>query len=661
MRENFAQYCRVISGLLLSALVLACWPQASRADLTYVYAVQLSAVVQTNPPQITLNWESDPLGPTNYLVFRKLKEDIGWGAPTASLPGSALSFTDTNVAIGSSYEYQVSKSVVVNTGYSDGYIGYGYIYAGVEAPLQDQRGTVVLVVATNSTTGLDADLAQLKSDLVGDGWQVLRHDVSSNDTPNAVRSLILADYDTDPANVNTVFLFGHVPILYSGYLDYDEHGPRTVAADAFYGDVNNDWPTDIDPTNRPSYLPSDVQLMVGRVDFFDMPGNGAPTPWPSETALLQNYLRKEHLWRTHQIKVQRQALMGNRTGDYQGEAFAASGYRNFEPFVGPAKIIEANVADAAPDSERWISLETTGSYLWSYGCGGGTTTSIGSLGTHADDYYDVFSTDIVGQDAKAVFVMLFGSHLGDWQNTDDIMRSVLATPTMGLTCCLVGRPHWYCHHMALGETIGYSARLTMNNSSLYLNQSNTFTRAVFISLMGDPTLRADPVAPPADLTLVQSTNGVTLNWSASPDNVVGYHVYRARSPVGPFSRLTDSAVGATQFTDTNPPPAGCTYMVRAVALTSYFSGSYFNASEGIFNGNAPLPLVAQAHLVPGVGVQLTWSSQPGAVYHVEATPILSVPAWSNISGSLTAPGVSTSWLDFNAATVPQRFYRIVSP
>ena len=87
--------------------------------------------------------------------------------------------------------------------------------------------------------------------------------------------------------------------------------------------------------NDPSFLPSDVELMVGWVDLFNLPGAGAATPWPSELELLRIYLNKDHDWRNKLINVPRRALLGNRFGDFGGEAFAASGFRNFEPLVGP--------------------------------------------------------------------------------------------------------------------------------------------------------------------------------------------------------------------------------------------------------------------------------------------------------------------------------------
>jgi hypothetical protein len=521
---------------------------------------------------------------------------------------------------------------------------------------------VVLLVGSESTVGLDYELARLQTDLIGDGWQVLRHDISTNDTPDNVRSWVLNDYWAAPDQVNTVFLLGHVPVLQSGYLNYDGHGARPMPADAFYGDVYYDWPTD--PSNSPSYLPSDVPLMVGRVDFFDMVGNGAPIPWPSETELLRNYLDKDHNWRQKLLSVQRRALMGNRRGDEDGQATAASGYRSFEPMVGPGNTVEANIQDEAPVPERWMPMLAAGSYLWAFGNGGGLDYSIGYLGT-SGIYNEVWSTDIVGQDANVAFVMLFGSHLANWDHEDNIMRSVLATPTFGLACCLSGEPHWFFHHMALGETIGYSTRLTLNNSTLYQTQEDDFTRAVYIALMGDPTLRLEPIVPAANLNATPAPGQVSLNWSDSTEpGLAGYHVYRANSPNGPFSRLTGEPLTQTSYIDSNLPSGTYTYMVRAVALVINPSGSYFDPSQGMFTtvtttGGAA-PVVLQAALVAG-GLQLSWNSQAGVIYHVECANGLNAGGWSDLTGSITAAGPTTSWTDPTVRFQPYRFYRISSP
>jgi hypothetical protein len=405
------------SPLLLVAVATAFAAFTGFADDTFVYAVQVNASVQGSPPKLQLRWEPDPYGARSYTVSRKGRNAAAWG-PGTVLPGNATGFTDGNVVVGGQYEYQVVKA-------GQGYTGYGYVYAGINVPLRDKRGKVILIVANTYAAALAPELARLKSDLIGDGWQVVRHDVSPNDSAGKVRNLIIADYHADPLNVKALFLFGHVPIKRSGTLEYDGHGARPMPADAFYGDVNGDW------SRNPSYLPSDVELMVGRVDFFDMPGLAASTPWPSELEMLQNYLNKDHAWRHKLFTVPRQALMGNRVGDEGGLASAASGYRNFTPLVGPENIVEANVQDNAPPYERWIALLTAGRFLWAYGCGGGGSSSMSQLGTHGI-YNDVWSSDIIEQDAQAVFSMLYGSHLGEWDVTDNIMR---AMTTSCAPCC----------------------------------------------------------------------------------------------------------------------------------------------------------------------------------------------------------------------------------
>jgi len=635
---------------LLSACLLGLTAGNLQAeDDTFVYAVQISATVQTAPPQITLQWQPDPYGANTYTVYRKAKSDNAWGSPIAVLSGSISNYTDTTVSVGAAFEYQIIKAATL------GYKGYGYIYAGISAPLTESRGTLILITATESTASLTNELARLQADLAGDGWFVIRHDVSSADTPASVRSLITNDYYADPANVKSVFLLGHVPILHSGNLNYDGHLARPMPADAYYGDVDGDW------SANPDYLPSDVELMVGRVDLFNMPGNGAPVPWPNEVELLRNYLNKDHNWRHKLVTAQRRALMGDLRGAEGGEATSTSGYRNFEPLIGPGNTINANVDSGL--TNRWISNLGAGSFLWAYGCGAGQPYACSGLGTNDGTFYDVWSTDVVGQNAQAVFVMLFGSWFGNWDDTDDLLRSVLATPTLGLTACIAGRPHWYVHHMGLGEPIGYSTRVTMNNSTLYQNQTNLLHRAIFISLMGDPTLRQDQVAPPSNLTATANSNTVSLSWSASPDSVLGYHVYRSTSPAGPFSRLTSFLLTNTSFQDPNLPSGAYTYMVRSVKFQTTPSGTYYNPSQGIavsanLTFSPPITLLSTRS---GNGLVITWNSQPGTLYHVQSKDALTQANWTILSASITASGFTSAWTDTNFGTRNQRFYRISSP
>src|SRR5437016_2919280 len=168
-------------GLLLGLLA-----QGVKAETTWMYTVQINASVQTAPPRISLNWAPDPYSANSYTVYRKARDEAVWGAGTA-LSGSATGYVDTAVAVGSTYEYKVVKVTTNYTGYGYGYHGYGYIYSGINAPLIDNRGKLVLIVASNCAASLSNELARLQSDLTGDGWIVLRHDVPTNGTPASVR------------------------------------------------------------------------------------------------------------------------------------------------------------------------------------------------------------------------------------------------------------------------------------------------------------------------------------------------------------------------------------------------------------------------------------------------------------------------------------------
>jgi hypothetical protein len=94
--------------------------------------------------------------------------------------------------------------------------------------------------------------------------------------------------------------------------------------------------------------------------------------------------------------------------------------------------------------------------------------------------------------------------------------------------------------------------------------------------------------------------------------VSGYHVYRAPSPGGAFTRLTASPVAATTFVDPAALAGPATYQVRAVRHEATPTGTYWNQSQGAFAG-AVLPQQAAAHTSYGAGcngLQLAASPAP---------------------------------------------------
>jgi len=123
--------------------------------------------------------------------FRKAAGAAAWGSGT-TLPGSAPLIPNERVRR-DAYEYQVIKA-------ASGYSGYGYVQAGIDLPLVENRGKMILVVDNTMATPLAAELSRLQDDLAGDGWTVIRHDVARTAPVTSVKSQIQSDYNADSAN-----------------------------------------------------------------------------------------------------------------------------------------------------------------------------------------------------------------------------------------------------------------------------------------------------------------------------------------------------------------------------------------------------------------------------------------------------------------------------
>jgi fibronectin type 3 domain-containing protein len=576
MKEIICRYASVKTRCVFALVcsIVAFCTQSWATDPKF-YAVQVSASVQESPAQVTLSWTADP-NASSYTVYRKSPSAGGW-TQLVTLPASALSYIDNNVTVGSTYEYQVYRPTPWN------YKGYGYVSVGIKAPLVDSRGKVLLLVDNTYAADLAVELSRLQRDLAGDGWTVIRRDVARSASAATVKNIIKTEYNADAANLKSVFIFGHVAVPYSGNLNpdghYDHHG--AWPADTYYADVDGSWTdSSVNNTSSPraqtknvpgdgkfdqSSLPSNVELQVGRVDLANM--TSFTSKGISEKELLRRYLNKNHNFRHTITKLERRGLICDNFDEAGGEAFASSGWRNFSAFFG------ANNVTKVGQSQFFPTLGSQ-SYLWSYGCGGG----------YYDSCYGVGNTvDFANTDIKSAFVMLLGSYFGDFDSDNNFLRGPLASTTYGLASMWSGRPLWFVHPMGVGETIGYCAKLSQNNNTggVY-SQQNHGTRGVHVALMGDPTLRMHPVIPPSNLTV----NGGVLSWNASTDtSLVGYHVYRASSANGPFTRATTTLVSGTTFTDS--VSGTYTYMVRAIKLERSGSGSYFNASQGVFaNGSS---------------------------------------------------------------------------
>lgn len=564
----------VFVALCLGFLV----PVASRAANPVDYTVQLSVQTQESPPAITVNWVPRS-AITGYTISRRTNAAGAW-TQVATPSSSATSYVDTNVAIGTRYEYKV-------VGTAPDVTPYAYVYAGIDVPLVEDRGKLILLVDNTMATPLQIELDRLVQDLTGDGWTVLRHDVSRSASTSDIKAIIQTDYQADPANVKSVFIFGHLAMYFSANINPDGHAARPWPTDQYYGDMDYNWAA----SNTYYSAPSGIELQVGRVDLWNLP-TFAPL---TETDLLRRYLNKDHNYRTRVFSVQNKGVVADNFGEFGGEAFAQTGWRNFPVFVGASNVSAGAWGNNAPP------------YMLGYGCGGGTYTSASGV----TDTASLRSND------PAVFTFLFGSYFGQYDAADCLLRAELATPNYGLTCGWSGRPQWFVHQMALGETIGYCTLRTTNNSY--------GPSGLQVDLMGDPSLRTFMVAPPtAFMVTVDDVGDVTLSWTASVDSVLGYYVYRSSQQAGPYTRITPNLIAGTSYFDTTAPVGQTYYMVRAVTLQTTASGTFYNASQGPI-GSCTVPFVD----IPTQGMMLWLKGSSG----VAADSSGLVSSWADGSGN----------------------------
>ena len=569
-------------GRLVAAMVLAGSVLVHAADPTWNYAVQVSARVSSgSPASITLNWPEDTLATDSYqpsyTVFRKAPDADAWGMP-AVLRAGQTSYTDSAVTEGVAYEYQVKRSFRDPTNPDADHDAYGYIVAGINVPVVDRRGRAILVVEGRIAETLADRVARFRQDLVGDGWTVDQIVVGAADSPVGIRDQIRTAYYAGEARATALILLGHVPVVRSGNYAPDGHEKRAMPADAYYGDVDGAW---IDSTGEGVYdantIPSDVELQTGRIDFADLEGIGTGL---DDVALTARYLDKDHAFRVGTMRLTHRALVGDRTGIDRGRAPAASGYRTFSALYGAENVFLASTEDDVTDEERWVSRLQADSYGWAFGSGGGDFDMATFLGTQGE-YKSVTSSDLAAG-AQAGFYLMFGSYFVDWAHANNLLRAALASPNAGLGAAWSGRPGFLFPGLGLGDTVGAGVRLTQNNSVLYFSPANAFRRGVHIAWMGDPTLRMEYLEPPGGVTGTRGESSVVLTWQGSQaqaDGPVRYHVFRAATADGPFTRLTSEPVSGTAFAD-NAAPAGATYLVKAVAPTTTASGTYWNMSEG---------------------------------------------------------------------------------
>ncbi|MFO1501048.1 MAG: FG-GAP-like repeat-containing protein [Verrucomicrobiota bacterium] len=560
------------------------WEVGGIAGYSNVMALTAAALLE--PKTLTLNWRfgDQPL-PT---IRRRVFGTTAWTTLTNNY--RPQHYTNLDLTVGERYEFLVGETNYLLTA-----------IAGKPDPLEAGNRQVILVVANDLTNFLSTDLEIFRTNLIGDGWTVLRTNVAPHDdsvwnhniAPIAsIKEYVRQVYASDPSRTKSVLLIGHGPIPYAGCCNPDGHGDRPLPADGYYVDLDGDYHDATPPCSgalvvgaeaRHASAANDgkwdevrfsapLKMSIGRIDFAKLPALavGPETDLETQQRLLRQYLAKNLRYRRGELVLANRAVVGSH--------FRAAVSRYYQEALKNS----SRIFGASPHSlVLGDCLAPTNSGVFGMLAGQGSSDQI--TGLNGVDH-TAASLRNANNEPKVLFTALFGSYLMDFGYTNALIRCLLATPNYGLAASWWSAFDWIyarTHHtlcfeqLGLGETIGSAMLRTINS------QADINVETIYISLQGDPTLRLQIVRPVSNLTHALA-DGVKLTWSESPDTSQSF-VYRSTTGIdGHWTKLTPAPVTGLTFTDFSPPPGPKLYQVRASNLQLTPSGSYTNLSQGAF-------------------------------------------------------------------------------
>lgn len=586
--------------LVVSFLVVVFGYSQTSADRS----LDVRVTSTTSPLSFILRWKKG-LNAQSYSVSRKSRKDSSWTLLTNSLGVNDTFYVDNTVTTGVGYEYNIKATSSIAP-----FTAYSYIYCADKLPVKHRQGKIILLIDSNYISPLATEIKRLENDLISEGWTIIRKNIGRNQSKLSVKQFIVSSYLSDTTNVKGIFILGHIAVPYSGFIAPDGHAEHEGAwpTDAYYCDTSFSYWTDtfvndITATrNENKNIPGDGKfdqdyvnpnyhkLFCGRVDLFNMPAINS-----NDTFLTKQYLDKDHIYRTCQKKFRMKGLIADGFGYFGDEAFAQNGWRNFNTLLTSDSVFTGS----------YESDMLSNSYLWSYGCGGGSYLGAGGISS---------TSSLQNLHLQSIFTMLFGSYFGDWDNQNNFLKAPLASKSDMLVNCWAGRPNWFFHHMAMGEPIGLDAFESCINRPTYL-PTGYGRQMIHATLLGDPTLKMYLFEPPTNLALstINNNTGTKLIWTPSiASDILGYYIYRSKSLTDTFTLITPNYIVGNTYNDNNPPVGRNIYMVRAVKLQNSTTGSFYNLSMGVIDSVTILSTVPiTINYFKGekiiIGNKLSWS------------------------------------------------------
>ena len=555
-----------IPCIIASALLCLTMNLAKAQTWGETHSVQVNATADAANTEIDLSWNMYATV-SSVEIYRRTTGS--WpSTPLATLGATATSYTDATVTSNTLYEYKVVgiNSVTVDA--------FGYVKTGIELDETTDRGLLVLIVDDQLVDSISDVLATYEKDLIGDGFEFLLKEFDTSLSANALKDTIQDLYGRH-SNMTSVFLVGSLPYYYTGAMSPDGHSDHHGAwpSDVMYADVNGTYsdavinytnPVDSRHTNSTSdtksdqsYLSSDAELQIGRLDLGNLPTFGGGV-----ADLYINYFNKLHDFKTGEFKPREIGIVDDNFAK-RSEGFSQNGYRNYSPLTSIDSVFNADILTTTQNS----------SALWSFACGGGTFTSINGFAT---------SSQLSSTDLNGVFALVMGSYNADPDQSNNLMRSMLANGNF-LTTGWAGRPNWFIHGMGMGETIGQATLTTQNNTSSQYEPTGFYANMMHVMLHGDPSLKNHYTSNVTNLRTIRAYSKDTayLRWN-EVSGTLGYNIYRSTDEFSGYTKINSSLIDTNFYMDFVSSDTSYYYRIETFELVDNNSGSFYESSVGAF-------------------------------------------------------------------------------
>ncbi len=537
---------------ILSFCAILCAVQLFAQNSNDINQSIISEVIFDDQNNMTLSWIPKSSADSYSISYRTAFNDF-WKT-------AATDVTDTFYV----FSEPVNDRTEIRIETETGNLATSYMYVGNNYFTADQTEKMLLIVTDSIFNALETLIEDYRAVL---GRQFIETElvtVSKIEGVQDVKTKILNSHNVEA--LDYIFLLGNVPVPYSGNAAIDGHTndhEGAWVADTYYGELDGTWTdsfVDNESASRDANknipgdgkfdntsIPSNVEIPVGRVDFSRL-----PKLEQTEIELTERYLLRNIGYRKGEWKGVKRAIIDNNFN--LAEGFAQGALKSFHTFLEPDSINYNQFTQCLDQN-----------YLFTFGAGGGSYQSASGI---------INTDNLVTDSIQSVFMTIFGSYHGDWDIENNLMRAALARGS-ALTNAWSGRPVWYFHPMAMGETIGRVTLNTQNFSGLtYVSQFGN--RWAHTSLLGDPSLKM--YYHPEISTPVINSEQVTWEYLANDEEVMAYTVYYQQGDewilIGDGPR-EESSIGFAEI----PAVDDVRLMIRPVGYIQSRSGSYYN--EGI--------------------------------------------------------------------------------